>query len=129
MSQDWCKDIEEFMAEMGQEIGVYPFIPNEATTFLREEIVEEEYTELMEGLAEGNLEKVADGCVDLCVVVIGTAIAYGIDLRSIWDEIHKTNMAKVGGPIRADGKRLKPEGWKPPEVARLLIEQGLDPDG
>ncbi len=37
-----------------------------------------------------------------------------------WDEVHRSNMAKVGGPIRGDGKRLKPEGWTPPDVAGVL---------
>jgi predicted HAD superfamily Cof-like phosphohydrolase len=32
-------------------------------------------------------------------------------------------MAKAGGPKRADGKQLKPEGWTPPDLAPILAEQ------
>lgn len=38
-----------------------------------------------------------------------------VDLRPFWEEIQRANMAKVGGPIREDGKRLKPAGWTPPD--------------
>jgi predicted HAD superfamily Cof-like phosphohydrolase len=29
-------------------------------------------------------------------------------------------MEKLDGPIRADGKKLKPEGWKPPDIQGLM---------
>jgi hypothetical protein len=32
-------------------------------------------------------------------------------------------MAKVGGPVRPDGKKLKPEGWQPPDIAGILRAQ------
>lgn len=36
--------------------------------------------------------------------------------------------AQVGLPVkRADGKILKPEGWQPPDIERVLIEQGWKP--
>jgi hypothetical protein len=38
-------------------------------------------------------------------------------------------MAKKGGGFRSDGKFLKPEGWKPPEIKTLLRQQGWkDPE-
>jgi predicted HAD superfamily Cof-like phosphohydrolase len=51
----------------------------------------------------------------------------GCDLDPFFREVHRTNMAKVGGPIRADGKRLKPEGWQPPRIREMLIERGWVP--
>jgi predicted HAD superfamily Cof-like phosphohydrolase len=38
-------------------------------------------------------------------------------------EVHRANMAKAGGPKRADGKHMKPEGWTPPDVAGELVKQ------
>lgn len=38
-----------------------------------------------------------------------------VDLEPFWLEVVRANMAKVGGPIREDGKRLKPAGWTPPD--------------
>ena len=29
-------------------------------------------------------------------------------------------MDKAGGPKRADGKQLKPEGWQPADLGRVL---------
>jgi predicted HAD superfamily Cof-like phosphohydrolase len=57
---------------------------------------------------------------DLLCVVYGTAAEFGIDLAPFWQEVHRTNMAKAGGPIREDGKRLKPSGWRPPDIAGVL---------
>lgn len=125
MSQDWYQDIVDFHREVQQEdVKICPHIPvDRSITLLREDLIEEEINETIEGLVADDLVKIADGIVDSIVVLIGTAIAYGIDLRPIWDEVHKTNMAKKGGPLRKDGKRLKPEGWKPPQIAEILKRQ------
>jgi hypothetical protein len=46
-----------------------------------------------------------------------------VDLEPFFAEVHRTNMAKVGGPVRPDGKKLKPEGWQPPDIAGILRAQ------
>lgn len=66
-----------------------------------------------------------DGFCDIMYVVLGAAITMGVDLEPVFDIVHAANMAKAGGPIRPDGKRLKPEGWKPPAVAEELKRQWL----
>lgn len=43
----------------------------------------------------------------------------GVDLRPFFKEVHRTNMLKTSGPIREDGKRMKPPGWKPPRLAEM----------
>lgn len=66
-----------------------------------------------------------DALGDIDVVVEGARIAFGVDGRPIALAIHQANMAKKDGPKReSDGKRLKPPGWKPADVAALLREQG-----
>lgn len=77
---------------------------------------------------EPNLAKAIDGCMDVHYVVSGTSICLGIDEDPFFAEVHRANMAKVGGPIRADGKRLKPEGWMPPKIEEMTghaIRQGF----
>jgi len=54
------------------------------------------------------------------VVVYGTALEMGIDLEPHFNEVHASNMAKRGGPVREDGKMLKPEGWLPPDINGIL---------
>lgn len=65
----------------------------------------------------------ADATVDLDYVVEGTRLAFGLDSRGLWRVVHAANMAKAGDPVRADGKRLKPPDWKPPDIEAELERQ------
>ena len=67
-----------------------------------------------------NEVEVIDGLCDLLYVTFGTAVAMGVDLDPFFAEVHATNMAKLAGEKRADGKQLKPEGWTPPDIKGLL---------
>jgi predicted HAD superfamily Cof-like phosphohydrolase len=62
-----------------------------------------------------------DGLCDLIYVVVGSAAAWGIDLDPFFAEVQRANMEKLQGPKREDGKQLKPEGWRPPDMERVLI--------
>jgi len=73
-----------------------------------------------------DLPALADACADLDYVVEGTRIAFGIFGPPIAAEVHRSNMAKLGGPRREDGKVLKPEGWTPPDIAGELQKQGWE---
>lgn len=124
MSKDWFSDIVSFHKAIGQYPEPFkPQIPTQQVESLRVELVREEILELFTAQAKEDLVKVADGIVDSIVVLIGTAVAYGIDIRPIWDEVHTTNMAKLRGPMREDGKQLKPKGWKPPDIASEIERQ------
>lgn len=79
-------------------------------------------------LCTPNLPEVADGLGDLDYVVEGARIAFGINGRPIAEAIHEANMTKASGPVDPNtGKKLKPPGFVPPDVAKLLIEQGWTP--
>lgn len=125
--QDWYQDIVNFHEEVlhdRQDEGIStPHIPSQKIKELRIELMVEEFSELLQAYDSGDLVGVADGGTDLIVVILGAMISSGIDLRPIWKEVHKTNMAKKGGLKRADGKLLKPEGWKSPEIGKLLMQQ------
>lgn len=53
---------------------------------------------------------------------------YGIPLQAVWDEVQRSNMAKVvDGVVVRDpvtGKILKPDGWTAPDVAGVLERAG-----
>lgn len=53
----------------------------------------------------------------------------GIDVVPFFLEVHRTNMHKLTGPKREDGKQLKPEGWKPPRIRAMYdrLQQGMLP--
>lgn len=67
----------------------------------------------------------AQELADVCVVTLGTAVAAGIDLAPVFDEVMTANDRKVGpgARVREDGKLLKPEGWVGPDVAAVLERQ------
>ena len=126
MSKDWYQDIVDFHRATGTLISKRPTFPLPVVQGLRLKLIREELEEVVDAIFNDDLVEIADGIADSIVVLLGTAVSYGIDMRPVWDEVHKTNMAKVGGPKRADGKVLKPEGWKPPDVKSILIEQGAE---
>jgi predicted HAD superfamily Cof-like phosphohydrolase len=71
-----------------------------------------------------DMPSLADGMADLDYVVEGTRLEFGIDGRPIAEEVHRANMAKRGGPVAKNGKRLKPAGWTPPDIVGELRKQG-----
>lgn len=121
---DMVDDIMEFHKTFCKDqINLKPMTPEIAK--LRERlIVEEVRDELLPALWSENLVKIADGIADSIVVLIGTAIAYGIPLKQVWKEVHRSNMAKMqaDGTVkrREDGKILKPDNWTPPDIEGIL---------
>jgi predicted HAD superfamily Cof-like phosphohydrolase len=80
--------------------------------------------------------EVFDGLLDILVVTINAGLSAGLPMRGGWEAVLRSNMAKVGpdGRLirRADGKILKPEGWKPPTEDLVALLQSnrtdLNPD-
>lgn len=64
-----------------------------------------------------------DGAIDMIWVTLGWLHSVGVDPQPIWDAVAAANMAKSTGPVREDGKRLKPEGWTHPDIAALIDAQ------
>jgi len=135
---DLKKDAIKFYFETNQHEMVKAFhkkfgVPTpDAPTFdfpvdLRLNLIEEEFAEMKAAIAAGDMPEFVDAVCDLLYVVHGIALAAGIHhLQPFFEEVHITNMAKSGGKTRADGKIMKPEGWKPPRIAELLAERYPD---
>lgn len=119
-------DVGRFNEKFGVKERSAPGFPSEAEVQLRVELVAEEIEELSQAITNGDIVETADAIVDSIYVLIGMARVFGIDIRPIWQEVHRSNMKKDGGPTRQDGKILKPEGWEPPRIAEALAEQGAD---
>lgn len=121
---DWYKDIKNFhKVVMKDSFPEKPYIPSNNLKSLRKQLIIEEVNETLEAINKDDLVEIADGIVDSIVVLLGTAVTFGIDVRPIWKEIHKSNMAKKNGPIREDGKKLKPENWVAPDVRKIIEKQ------
>jgi len=99
-------------------------MPDSRKLVLAKKLINEEVNEeLLPALDKGDLVAIADGGVDAIVVILDAMVFCGIDIRPIWDVIHKSNMAKEGGAVREDGKLLKPEGWQAPDVRSEIMAQ------
>lgn len=109
--------VQQFHRAMDMPVESTPAIRRPS---LRAELIREEAKETVSAIEAGDLVEAIDGLCDLLYVIYGAAAEFGVDLEPFFDEVHRSNMAKVGGPVRADGKRLKPEGWEPPRIAWML---------
>lgn len=100
-----------------------PTVVDEGTRALRERLIQEEFDELKEAMAKNDLPAIAKEMADLLYVVYGTAVSYGIDMDPVFREVHRSNMSKVGGYKREDGKWVKPVTYSPAAIAPILAEQ------
>lgn len=121
--------VEEFHRGVGQPVGAELGTDAE----LRIALIQEELNELGDALHETvattdeRLVDVADALADLIYVVLGSAVVWGIDLSPVFEEVHRSNMAKIVNGVvlrRADGKIEKPAGWTPPGIRKAL---GMEP--
>lgn len=117
-------DVLAFNTAFKCAVGSTPAIPDDDARKLCMKLIDEEYGELMAGLATNDMVEIADGAIDLIYVVLYMCVVYGIDPAPLWNEVQRANMAKLGGGRSATGKILKPEGWQPPDIAGLLHAQG-----
>lgn len=128
------------MLSVGQTAREVPTALAEDELALRVELIREEFAELVQAATgdltarvivsrevrheRPDLPATADALADLLYVLLGWAVAAGIDLGRVFDLVHTTNMAKLAGPVRPDGKRLKPRGWAAPNIEGELVRQG-----
>ncbi len=133
----------KFHEEMGIPVLYKPQIPSDDRVRLRLNLIAEESFEIFEScgldvkllkeqlffkIKESELKidlpKLVDGFADTDYVVEGARLEFGVDGEGIADEVQAANMRKTNGPLREDGKRLKPPGWVGPDIEKVLKNQG-----
>lgn len=117
--------VKEFMTVFGQTVKTKPEMTKIDTTVLRIKLIEEEFHELVAAaLEQEDLVEVADALTDILYVTYGFGHALGIDLDKCFDEVHSSNMSKLGDdgkPIyREDGKVLKGPHYFKPNLSKVL---------
>lgn len=100
-----------------------PGLVEEQTRVLRERLIQEEFEELKDAMGQKDLVAIAKELADLLYVVYGTAVSYGIDMGPVFSEVHRSNMSKVGGYKREDGKWVKPPTYSAAAIEPILAEQ------
>ena len=88
-------------------------------------LIDEEVCELEEAVAADDKVEQLDALIDILVVTMGAVRAAGWDGEAAWKEVMDTNFAKIDpdtGKVRKreDGKVLKPEGWKAPQLSQFI---------
>ena len=76
---------------------------------LRVRLIQEEADEFAQAVAEGDLVEMVDALCDLLYVTYGAAVDLGVDLEPFFAEVHRSNMAKVGG-TQARGRQVAQAG-------------------
>jgi predicted HAD superfamily Cof-like phosphohydrolase len=117
------KNVKEFHIAFGQRVAEKPELPDMEERELRGKLLTEEFREYIEAENDNDIVEIADALVDIIYIACGTALSYGIPLEKVFKEVHRSNMAKlVDGKVlrRDDGKIMKPEGWKPPNIKKII---------
>ncbi|MDA2910682.1 hypothetical protein MYX04_07115 [Nitrospiraceae bacterium AH_259_D15_M11_P09] len=126
---DEQRRVTEFHRTFNLAIGTVPVVPDEATHSLRVRLIQEELEELREAFRHQDEAAVAKELADLLYVVYGAAVSCGIDMEPVFQEVHRSNMSKLGGYKRADGKWVKPPTYSPASIQPILQAQagsGMD---
>jgi predicted HAD superfamily Cof-like phosphohydrolase len=146
MTTDLRDNVKAFHDAMGMKDPARPAVPSDDIVRLRARLITEEYFETIRALFRDesgwlhqaeqlagesikhdhvrvDLPEFVDGLADLMYVAEGSFLAFGIDSAPVHAEVQRSNMAKVGGPTREDGKCMKPPGWTPPDIAGVIEAQ------
>lgn len=124
----------EMVAEFRNKFG-FPtldshdlMIIDDAAFLFRYNLIIEEAHELLVAHRKADIVAVADAIADLLYVTYGIAHEYGLPIDEVFVEVHRANMQKERSTGANDprGKRgsgadvIKPEGFKPPDIYRVL---------
>lgn len=118
-------DVRSFHEACDVPVATSMGFPSRERVELRQRLLREEYLEWLQAVSERDMVETADALADMVYIIVGTALEFGIPLDRVWNEVQRSNMAKVdpvSGRVekRADGKVTKPPGWTPPNVAGAL---------
>jgi len=85
----------------------------------RMQLMVEELGELGLAMLRRDEVETADAVADLCYVVLGTAVTYGLPLKQLVDEVHASNMSKDVDGAHKPGKGA---AFRKPDINGVLQE-------
>jgi predicted HAD superfamily Cof-like phosphohydrolase len=118
------KDQEWFMKACDQTVDQ----DNQSQFNMYVQLIGEETGELADAINANDSVETLDALIDILVVTIGAIHSRGWDAEGAWDEVMRTNAAKIDldtGKVRKreDGKVLKPLNWTPPNLAPYIKKE------
>ena len=113
--------VREFMEAGQQVVGVLPGLRDVP---LRRHLIEDEVDELYRSLDDNDLVETADALMDLLYVVVGACIAFGLPIKPLFEEVHRSNMTKIvpdNEMVFGQHKKIgKPSTYSPPDLESIL---------
>ncbi len=150
--------VTEFHRVFNLDVEDEPTLADPTTQDLRVELIREELTELRDAIDASDIIELADAIADLLYVTYGAALAFGIPINPVFDEVHRSNMSKLWsneeianldeqdaegfrvGSVervgehacvvyREDGKVMKSPSYEPPDLAPILFPRAFPDEG
>lgn len=117
------QDQTKFMVACDQSVCEY----NEKQLSMYHTLIREETQELQEAVDANDKVEILDALIDIIVVTVGAINSMGANGEAAWNEVMRTNFAKIDietGKVRKreDGKVLKPDGWQPPNLENFVLK-------
>lgn len=108
-------DVKTFIEACEQERNI-------DNVFLYSNLIDEEYHEFCN--AQSNVDSL-DACMDMIWVILGYCYMQGWDVEGAWKEVARSNLDKINPETKKvikneNGKVMKPDGWKPPELKSFV---------
>ncbi len=121
LKTDMWADVSTFIEACDQ-------VPSADNIQLYSNLIDEEYEEFRDAFEKKDDIEQLDACMDMIWVILGYCKMKGYNVRGAWNEVARSNLAKIdihtGKVIKnSAGKVMKPEGWKPPELANFITKE------
>ena len=118
--------VRKFHETFKQENGTEPRLIDENQFSLRYNLMAEENKEYFMACENQDLTEIADALGDKLYILCGTILKHGMQdiIEKVFDEIHASNMSKVGEDgkaiMREDGKILKGPNYFRPNLKQFI---------
>jgi len=118
--------VREFHETFNQENGTLPRLIENHEWMLRHKLMAEENDEYFDACDKKDLTEIADALGDKLYILCGTILKHGMQdiIEKVFDEIHSSNMSKVGEDgkaiMREDGKILKGPSYFKPNLKQFI---------
>jgi len=128
---DYFEKVKEFHIAFGAPAPETPTLypcktdkENKDLHKLRYDLIAEELEEFKTALNNNDIVEVLDSIEDLIYVCVGAAVSFGLPLNKGFEEVHSSNMSKLGEdgkPIRrSDGKIMKGPNYFRPNLKPII---------
>lgn len=100
---------------------------NTINALLYKTLIEEEFKEFVDAIEQNDEVEQLDACMDMIWVILGFCYMKKFNVDGAWSEVSRSNLDKISenGKVikREDGKILKPEGWRPPNLTSFVQQK------